>query len=338
MSPGAATGTSDSTCRRARSSSLEDTASAPCAPTPGAIPLDDGCADVVVAGEVLEHVADLEGVVAEVCRVLRPGGLLVIDTIADTWWARFSSITVAERLPAGPPRRLHDGRLFVDRAELLRRCARHGVDLELRGLRPSGRDYLGWLLRRRDDVRMLPTRSTAGLFQAQGTKTTRPGRRDGPPEVADRGTPAHRRPRRSHRTVTTRTILPSALRGPTDALARARELAPRLASRAEAHDRAGTFAADDLAELRAAGLLGLMSPQRLGGAGAGFADYAEVAMALAAGSGATALVFNMHASVTGALASTPDELARAMGVPETFFAMRDRVLTLRRRAPSTPSR
>jgi alkylation response protein AidB-like acyl-CoA dehydrogenase len=35
----------------------------------------------------------------------------------------------------------------------------------------------------------------------------------------------------------------------------------------------------------------------------------------------------MHCSVTGALASTPDELARAMGVPETYFDMRDRVLT-----------
>ncbi|HET8614228.1 MAG TPA: acyl-CoA dehydrogenase family protein [Actinomycetales bacterium] len=113
---------------------------------------------------------------------------------------------------------------------------------------------------------------------------------------------------------------------PSDALARAQELAPRLASRAEEQDRSGRFSGDDLNDLRGAGLLGLMTPTRLGGAGAGFADYAEVAMALAGGSGATALVFNMHASVTGALASTPDELARAMGVPETFFAMRDRVL------------
>ena len=32
----------------------------------------------------------------------------------------------------------------------------------------------------------------------------------------------------------------------------------------------------------------------------------------------------MHASVTGALAQTPDEVARAMGVPESFFATRDR--------------
>lgn len=122
------------------------------------------------------------------------------------------------------------------------------------------------------------------------------------------------------------TTIPT-LTSPADAVTRARELAPQLASRAEAQDRAGRFSAADLADLRDAGLLGLMSPTRLGGSGAGFADYAEVAMALAAGSGATALVFNMHASVTGALASTPDDVARAMGVPETFFAMRDRVLT-----------
>ncbi len=67
-----------------------------------------------------------------------------------------------------------------------------------------------------------------------------------------------------------------------------------------------------------------MVPPRLGGPGAGFADYAEVAMALGAGAGATALVFNMHASVTGALAQTPDDVARALGVPESYFAMRDR--------------
>jgi alkylation response protein AidB-like acyl-CoA dehydrogenase len=38
------------------------------------------------------------------------------------------------------------------------------------------------------------------------------------------------------------------------------------------------------------------------------------------------LVFNMHCSITGALASLPDELARALGVLDSFFAMRDRVL------------
>ncbi|MDQ6875477.1 MAG: acyl-CoA/acyl-ACP dehydrogenase [Actinomycetota bacterium] len=102
---------------------------------------------------------------------------------------------------------------------------------------------------------------------------------------------------------------------------------PGFAARAEVHDRAGIFPVADFDRLRSAGLLGLMVPQRLGGPGASFADYAAVAMRLAAGNGATALVFNMHASVTGALAQTPDDLARALGVPDTYFEMRDRVLT-----------
>ena len=106
----------------------------------------------------------------------------------------------------------------------------------------------------------------------------------------------------------------------------ARALRPQLAAHAAAHDRDGSFPVDDFELLRGAGLLGLMAPTRLGGSGAGFADYAEVAMELGAGAGATALVFNMHASVTGALALASEELSRALGVPDSFFVMRDRVL------------
>jgi 2-polyprenyl-6-hydroxyphenyl methylase / 3-demethylubiquinone-9 3-methyltransferase len=135
-----------------------------------ALPFADETFDVVVAGEILEHVTDLPALVAEACRVLRGGGTLVVDTIANTWWGRFSSITVAERLPAGPPPRLHDGALFVDRDRLLAEAAKHGVTLRLNGLRPSAVDYLVWLIRKRDDVRMVATRSTAGLFQGVGIK------------------------------------------------------------------------------------------------------------------------------------------------------------------------
>lgn len=112
-----------------------------------------------------------------------------------------------------------------------------------------------------------------------------------------------------------------------DPLAVAERCAAAFSERAAEHDADATFPAADVADLRSEGLLGLLVPQRLGGLGAGFEQYAAVAMALARGSGSTALVFNMHASVTGALAGVPDDLARELGVPESFFAERDAMLT-----------
>jgi alkylation response protein AidB-like acyl-CoA dehydrogenase len=110
------------------------------------------------------------------------------------------------------------------------------------------------------------------------------------------------------------------------ALDAANELAPQFAQRAAKYDVDATFPTEDFDDLRSHGMLGLMVPRRLGGFGASFTDYAEVAMALGSGNGATALIFNMHASVTGALALTDDELARSLGVPESFFAARDAML------------
>jgi alkylation response protein AidB-like acyl-CoA dehydrogenase len=104
-------------------------------------------------------------------------------------------------------------------------------------------------------------------------------------------------------------------------------LRPKFADRAAESDRTGDFPAADFADLRTAGLFGLLVPERLGGLGATYADYARVAFELARGNGATALVFNMHASITGALAGVPDEMAHALGVPDEFFASRDAILS-----------
>lgn len=135
-----------------------------------AVPLADGCADVVAAGEILEHVPDLPGAVREACRLLRPGGLLVIDTLAATPLARLVAVTLAERVPGGPPPGIHDPALFVDRARLRQECARHGVDVALRGIRPSLPDLARWLRRRTGTVRMVPVPTTAVLFQAVGRR------------------------------------------------------------------------------------------------------------------------------------------------------------------------
>ncbi|HEX2025829.1 MAG TPA: class I SAM-dependent methyltransferase, partial [Actinomycetota bacterium] len=138
----------------------------------GALPFSDGVAAVVVAGEVFEHVRDLDPVVAEVARVLRPGGVLLFDTINDTAWARVSLVTIGERMPGGPPPRIHDPALFVSPAKLTGLLARHGVRTEVRGLRPSVVDYVRFLVARDRSVRMLPSRFLGGLYQGRGIKAS----------------------------------------------------------------------------------------------------------------------------------------------------------------------
>lgn len=134
------------------------------------LPFPDGAADVVVAGELLEHVPDLAAVVGELARVCRPGGTIVLDTLNRTWFARLALVTIGERLPGGPPPGIHDPSLFVDPRRLAALFAGHGVSLRFRGLRPSALDLLRFLRDRRRPVRLLPTRSLAALYQAVGRK------------------------------------------------------------------------------------------------------------------------------------------------------------------------
>jgi 2-polyprenyl-6-hydroxyphenyl methylase / 3-demethylubiquinone-9 3-methyltransferase len=134
------------------------------------LPLPDAVADVVTLGEILEHVADHEKTVAEACRILRPGGALVIDTIANTRLARVLVVEVAERIPGAAPKGIHDPRLFVDRQALIDTCAAHGVPITLQGLRPTLSTVLGVWRGRKPAMQVIPFPLTSVLFQGFGTK------------------------------------------------------------------------------------------------------------------------------------------------------------------------
>ena len=158
-----------------RRAGLEQSARHGVAPLTGdvtALPLAAGAADVVVAGEILEHVTDLGGTVSELCRVLRPGGLVVLDTVNATALARFVTVTAGEWLRVAPIG-LHDPALFVGPGALTSEFARHGVRLFIRGIRPTMTGLLRWLVlpgarSGRPLGRIVPTRSTAILYQGIG--------------------------------------------------------------------------------------------------------------------------------------------------------------------------
>jgi 2-polyprenyl-6-hydroxyphenyl methylase/3-demethylubiquinone-9 3-methyltransferase len=82
------------------------------------MPYPDNHFDIVVCVDVLEHVRDLIQVLAEVGRVLKPGGLFLYDTINRNPIARIAAITVAEDILRLLPRGTHDPAMFIKPHEL----------------------------------------------------------------------------------------------------------------------------------------------------------------------------------------------------------------------------
>ncbi|MFN3615444.1 MAG: bifunctional 2-polyprenyl-6-hydroxyphenol methylase/3-demethylubiquinol 3-O-methyltransferase UbiG [Rubrimonas sp.] len=104
-----------------------------------ALPYADRRFDAVVCVDVLEHVQDLDRVLAEVARVLRPGGLFLFDTINRNPLATLAVVTVAEDVLRLLPKGAHDPALFIRPAELADRLTRVGLRPgPMTGLGPRG--------------------------------------------------------------------------------------------------------------------------------------------------------------------------------------------------------
>jgi len=100
--------------------------------------------DIVVALEILEHVADLDVFLDATARLTRPGGALVFATINRTPQAWLMAIVGAEMLLRWLPRGTHQWDRFVRPSELAAGLRRNGVVLrELAGVhyRPLSADW-----------------------------------------------------------------------------------------------------------------------------------------------------------------------------------------------------
>ncbi len=100
------------------------------------LPLDNDSMDRVVGVDVLEHVLDVHRVLAEIHRVLRPGGVFFFDTINRTWAARFLAVILLEDILRIMPKGMHDPNRFIRPSELK-------VELESLGFRVASMTGMG---------------------------------------------------------------------------------------------------------------------------------------------------------------------------------------------------
>lgn len=107
------------------------------------LPFAAGRFDLVVCVDVLEHVDRPEAVIAEIARVLTPGGSLCFDTINRTFRSRLTMIWLLEMLLRLIPAGVHDWRRFVPPAELRRWLEASGFGaITMRGMDLFGRGPL----------------------------------------------------------------------------------------------------------------------------------------------------------------------------------------------------
>lgn len=109
-----------------------------------ALPYQDKAFDAVVCVDVLEHVSDLQQVLNEVSRVLRPGGVFLFDTINRNPLARLATITIAEDVLGLLPKGTHDPQMFIKPEELTSGLEAAGLTPgKITGLGPRGLNRSG---------------------------------------------------------------------------------------------------------------------------------------------------------------------------------------------------
>jgi len=86
--------------------------------------------DVVIASEVLEHVADADVFLAQGAALLRKGGVMVVTTFNRTLKSLAFGVWAAERLLQAAPKGTHDWKKFRKPSEVAAILAAQGLELQ----------------------------------------------------------------------------------------------------------------------------------------------------------------------------------------------------------------
>lgn len=84
--------------------------------------------DAVLALEVIEHVPDPQEFIADLARLVRPGGCVILSTLNRSAAALAFGVVAAEYLLRWLPAGTHDWRQFLKPSELFRLCRNAGLE------------------------------------------------------------------------------------------------------------------------------------------------------------------------------------------------------------------
>ena len=105
------------------------------------LPYQDDRFDVITCVDVLEHVEDVAKVIAEVKRVLKPGGVFLFDTINKTFKSKLIMIWLLEYIKKDIPKGTHDWNMFIKPLQMTGYLEQEGFkNIELAGFDVKGID------------------------------------------------------------------------------------------------------------------------------------------------------------------------------------------------------
>ncbi|HSS75663.1 MAG TPA: bifunctional 2-polyprenyl-6-hydroxyphenol methylase/3-demethylubiquinol 3-O-methyltransferase UbiG [Thermoanaerobaculia bacterium] len=140
-----------------------------------ALPFPDASFDLAYCCDVLEHVNDVGCVVAEIARVLKPGGIFFYDTINRTFQSKLVMIKLFQdwSWTSFMPPNLHDWRKFIKPEELIAILAANSLQNQgLTGLKPAANPLQSFRLlraRKRREITYLEAARRLGLRESRDT-------------------------------------------------------------------------------------------------------------------------------------------------------------------------